>query len=189
MAKRIRRICFYGGPGSGKSSTAAWVFSELKRLGYNVEMSPEVIKPWTFIGRYPKSLDQLFLFATQVHQTDNALDGKVDLVVEDCPILANLYYAKQIDFPGFDNLLSWSSIFEEIYPALNVFLHRDFDSYSEVGRFHTRKEADVISNDMHGFLGSLFISPNHALDNMFAMGSSKREFILEHILEKLEKDN
>ncbi len=34
-------ICLYGGPGAGKSTTAAGVYHHLKMLGFNCEMNRE----------------------------------------------------------------------------------------------------------------------------------------------------
>ena len=62
MDQKIRRICFYGAPGSGKSTVASYIFAELKMLNYNVEFVSEYVKRWTFIKREPQPFDQVFLF-------------------------------------------------------------------------------------------------------------------------------
>ena len=43
-------VNFYAGPGTGKSSTMAGVFSELKWMGVNCEMAPEFAKEKVWEG-------------------------------------------------------------------------------------------------------------------------------------------
>lgn len=44
MRNKALIIDLIGGPGSGKSTTAAGLFYKLKKLGYNCEMSLEFAK-------------------------------------------------------------------------------------------------------------------------------------------------
>ena len=56
------RISLFGGPGSGKSTTAARLFSELKERHYSVEHVSEYVKSWTYMNRKPKGFDQVYIF-------------------------------------------------------------------------------------------------------------------------------
>lgn len=50
-AIRYRRICFFAGPGAGKSTSAFWTMWRLKSLGIQADMSREWIKRWAFAKR------------------------------------------------------------------------------------------------------------------------------------------
>jgi DNA replication protein DnaC len=59
MAKKsnkIRRICLYGGPGSGKSKLACYLNYML--MDYDIDLVSEYIKAWAYEGKIPESLDQ-----------------------------------------------------------------------------------------------------------------------------------
>jgi len=137
----IRRICLYGGAGAGKSGTGAYLFSELKKEGFETEFIPEYVKGWTYINRQPKNWDQLYLLAKQLHKEEVALQGGVDYVVCESPLLLNNWYAHWYDLPGKDEMLNIIRLFEKEYPATHIFLDRGDIKYSEVGRFHSKEEA------------------------------------------------
>lgn len=48
---KTKYINVLGGPGVGKSTTAAYVFSEMKRMGLSVEYVPEVAKDFVWEDR------------------------------------------------------------------------------------------------------------------------------------------
>ena len=56
-------VNLYGGPGSGKSTTAAGIFSELKMLGLNTELVTEYAKDKVW-EKHESILDnQIYVFA------------------------------------------------------------------------------------------------------------------------------
>lgn len=60
MRNKALIINLIGGPGSGKSTTAAGLFYKLKKLGYNCEMSLEFAKDKVMD-------DQIYIFGKQYH--------------------------------------------------------------------------------------------------------------------------
>ena len=131
---RIKRICLYGGPGSGKSTTAAGVFHALKMRSFNVEHVPEYIKNWAYEGRAPKSFQQLYVFAKQLNRED-VLFPHVDMIVTDSPLLMNTVYSKKYNFPGWKQLVDLSMLYEAEFPGLHIFLDRKNISYKSEGRY------------------------------------------------------
>jgi len=115
MGKRIRRINFLGGPGSGKSTTAAFIYAELKKRGTSIELVDEYIKFWTYIPRVPKGFDSLYVQAKQIHKEDTILRAGTDFIVSDSPILLQYYYAKHHNTPVQKPMLDISLEFEEKY--------------------------------------------------------------------------
>jgi thymidylate kinase len=149
----IRRICFFGGPSTGKSETAARVYAELKSLGLSVELVSEYIKTWVYEGRTPWSTDQIYSFAKQMRSEDVFLRGGADLIVTDSPLFLNCAYATDHRKFGWEQQLELAIQFEESYPSLNFFLKRDPDvSYQEIGRYHDREEAVKMDETIMNFL-------------------------------------
>lgn len=77
------RICFIGGPCSGKSKTAAWIFSELKERKISVEHVTEYVKSWTYIRRNVKEFDQIYIFAKQQQMEYKFLSNGVKNIITD----------------------------------------------------------------------------------------------------------
>ena len=141
-------VNLYGGPGSGKSTTAAGIFSELKMLGLNTELVTEYAKDKVW-DKHEAILDnQIYIFAKQYHRLFRLID-QVDVIVTDAPILLSTIYNKDRTALGqsLDNLVL------EAYNTFNnvdYFLHRT-KKYNPKGRLQTEdeaKELDIRINDM-----------------------------------------
>ena len=84
-------INLFGGSGCGKSTTAAALFSLMKRKGIHVELVREYCKYWAWNDRKVREWDQLYLLGKQ-SAYESMLYGKVDYIVTDSPILlAGIY--------------------------------------------------------------------------------------------------
>lgn len=87
----------FAGPGAGKT-TAAWeIASELKKRGYVTEYVPEYAKELVWDKNF-ELLDgspehQAQLLEVQTHRLER-LNGQVDFIVTDSPILLNPQYLK-----------------------------------------------------------------------------------------------
>jgi len=137
----IRRINLFAGPGAGKSTAAAAIYSDLKRRGYSVELINEYIKGWAYEAREVKPYDQLYVFAKQLRKEELVLRNGVDLIVTDSPILLSISYARKYGFKDWKALLDVACGFEKEYPSLNIYLDRGDCPYQEDGRWETRKQA------------------------------------------------
>lgn len=138
---RVRRICLFGGPGCGKSTTAAWLFAQLKLRHVEVELVQEYVKTLAFEGRKPESWDQLWLLSKQMRREDVMLRNGVDVVVTDSPLLLSTCYAMKYNCPGAKHLVAIAEEFDETYPPLNIFIDRGGKAYSKKGRYQTEEEA------------------------------------------------
>ncbi|CAE7860196.1 folD [Symbiodinium microadriaticum] len=146
----IRRINFFAGPGAGKSTVAARIFSELKIRGFDVEHIPEYIKTWAHENRKPESYDQLYVFAKQLKAEDVILRN-VKHIVTDSPLLLNTSYSKLYNFQASDHLIRIAQQFDRDFPPLNLYIERTVD-YVDKGRYQSYEQAVDFDNFLLEFL-------------------------------------
>jgi predicted ATPase len=85
-------INIFGGPGVGKSTTTAALFSVMKMSGYNVELVTEVAKDFVWEDRATTLTIQPYITIKQFRNLIR-LKGKVEYVITDAPILLGCVYA------------------------------------------------------------------------------------------------
>ena len=141
----IKRINLFSGPGGGKSTVAANVYSTLRSKGIDIELVPEYIKTWAYEDKKCVSFDQLYIFSKQLRSEDLLLRSGVKHIVSDSPLLMQLAYVKKYAVaPILDDLLSIHDRFEEKYPSLNIWLDRIGVPYQENGRYEDYPAALVM---------------------------------------------
>jgi hypothetical protein len=143
-------VNLYGGPGTGKSTTAAELFALLKRKDFNAELATEYAKDIVWEGRGYLLSDQIYIFAKQNRKLMR-LYGKVDIVVTDSPLLLCYFYS--------NNPHILALIQEEVKKAdhLHFFLMRE-KSYNPKGRYQTESQACEIDSRIKQMLDALKIS-------------------------------
>ena len=177
------RINFYGGPGSGKSTIAAWAFYELKIRNYSIEHVSEYVKSWVYYKRPVKFFDQLYLFAKQQQYEYRYLSNGVDHIVTDSPTFLAYFYAKhyghdEITKPIYD----LNKAYEHHYPCINIFLERGEKLFQESGRYQTKDEAKDIDKQMKKDLIDFY-----GEDSVLFILYLEKEKILDYIYEKINK--
>ncbi len=153
----IRRINLYGGSGAGKSTLAAGLFHSMKNDGYCVELVREHVKDWAYLGRNPRSYDQVYLTATQLHLEDTLLSRSVDLIITDSPIWLGYIYGKKYDLAGHEYLPPLIRDFDEKYTSVNFFVDRGDRAYQQSGRFQNCQDAILIDKYIKSCLSELSI--------------------------------
>lgn len=136
--KKTLVINLFAGPGTGKSTHMAGIFSELKFRGINCEMAPEYAKEKTWEGSLKVLENQIYIFGKQMHAIQRLM-GKVDVIITDSPILLSLIYAKN-ESQKFENLVT--DVFQR-YDSLNYNLIRE-KAYNPLGRNQTEEQAKDI---------------------------------------------
>ena len=139
----MKVINFFGGPGCGKSTTAAGLFYKLKKAGINVELINEYAKDKVWEGHTNILEDQLYVFAKQLRKI-RRLENKVDIVISDSPILLGAYYIKYDKYktPGLREMIIDTHHQME---SMNIFVHRT-KPYNPIGRLggeDSAKEKDI----------------------------------------------
>lgn len=139
-------VNLYGGPGTGKSTTAAAIFSMLKQRGINAEYVPEFAKDLTWHGRQETLRDQVYVLGKQQHKLF-MLKDQVDVIVTDSPVLLTLHYGKN----SFPSLRALAVDVYNSYTNYDIFLIR-FKEYNPKGRNQTEDEAKEIDSDIYELL-------------------------------------
>lgn len=146
------RICFYGGPGCGKSTIASKLFADLKSRNYSVELVHEYIKKWAYLKRIPKSFDQVYIFGQQLYAEDLIYQSGVKHLVTDSPLCLQPFYSKVYNFPAWNELLMIAKRYETVHPSINIFLDREGLKYEQNGRYEGSDLALQRDRDMRQFL-------------------------------------
>lgn len=147
-------INIFAGPGAGKSTFAASLFSEMKRRGISVEMPYEFPKNLAWEGNSSALSDQLWIFAHQ-HRSITQLYGKVDYIIMDSPLMLSVLYKHwySIEYPAtlydytFDELVY---NIHSSYISTNIFLERNPDWHTNAGRMQNLEESIKIDNELQG---------------------------------------
>lgn len=134
-------VNFGGAPGVGKSTYSALLFARLKDIGIDCEMAPEFAKELVWEERNETFKDELYIFAKQQHRPFR-LNGKVDVIITDRPLILTCYYAK--DDEALCNLCV--DRFNQ-YNNLNYVLER-VKGYNPNGRNQTEEEARKMDSEI-----------------------------------------
>jgi hypothetical protein len=133
--KSVVVINLFGGPGVGKSTNAARIFSELKESGVNCELVQEYAKRKTWEKNHVALADQFLVFGKQRHAMITAAQD-VDMIITDSPLVLGIIYDKT------GNSLLHHLIYQEhcAFHNLNFRLNR-VKPYQSAGRNQTEDEA------------------------------------------------
>jgi len=137
--KKTIIVNLFGGPGSGKSTTAAGLFHMLKINGVNCELVTEFAKHITWKEDFNTLKNQIYVFAKQ-HDRMFHLKDKVDVIITDSPLIMGLSYCNW-DFMSrsFEQLVV-DEFNRQDAVNVNYFINR-VKEYNPSGRNQTESEA------------------------------------------------
>ena len=144
-----------GGPGTGKTTVAAKVFSQLKAMGYDVENVSEFAKELVWEGRSEAFNDRLYMHSEQNHRLMQ-MNGKLDYIITDSPLFLtsvyNSYYLKDKFPKSYNDMIDLATI--ETFKLYNnrVYLLERETSYNVVGRRENQNEANDIDKGIREYL-------------------------------------
>lgn len=176
------RINFFAGPGAGKSTTAARIFSQLKMRGISVEQVGEYVKFWSYQNRPVKKWDQIYLFGKQQQYEYRYLSAGVKNIVTDSPcFLAAAYSAYYKQEKAISAALATlSQEYDKDYPTFNIFLDRGNKQYIQEGRYQN----EVQARELDTFIESLLIKHRISYKKIPYRDEIA---ILEAVLEKIDR--
>jgi hypothetical protein len=137
-------INMVGGPGCGKSSTAAGLFFLMKCAGIRCELVTEFAKELTYDENWTDLKRQLYVLAEQERRQRRLL-GKVDFIVTDCPLLLSMaYVSNPMELYAVEHSAQnlWAH-----YENINFALTRA-KPYHRFGRSQTEQEARAIDHKL-----------------------------------------
>lgn len=130
-------INLWGGPGSGKSTTAAGLFFKMKLAGYKVELVTEYAKELVYANKLKSTLQNQILFEQHLRQL--RLKDRVDFIITDSPLLLSKIYSDDLKIHKLANTL-WSD-----FRNINVFIKR-VKPFASYGREQNEEEARDIDD-------------------------------------------
>lgn len=128
-------VNLFAGPGSGKSTTCAGLFSKLKLAGINCEMVLEYAKELVWENSLETLDDQIYIFSQQLHKL-NRLKDKVDVIITDSPLLLSIIYNKS-------NSLYFNRLVKEQFNKfnnINYYIKRN-NVFNPAGRIQNLEQA------------------------------------------------
>ena len=178
LKRKTLVVNLYAGPGSGKSTTAAGVFFELKSRGINCELATEFVKDLVWEERHKAINNQVYIFAKQHHRVTRLL-GEVDVIVTDSPLLLTLVYGKNEDVA----LKNLALVEHNKLWTFNCFIKRNKE-YNPKGRWQSYAEARDLDRSIADMLDKQQIPYEVYFGN--AEGKDK---IVNKILQLIGKNN
>lgn len=146
----MKVINLWGGPGSGKSTTAAGLFSLMKLEKKKVELVTEFAKDLTYEQNFITLSNQLAVTGEQDHRL-RRLIGHVDYVITDSPLPTGLMYASGVfKSDWFTNCVMGAY---NSYDNINIFVRR-VKPYVNLGRTQTEDESNEISLSLLEFFNT-----------------------------------
>lgn len=156
-------INIFGGPGAGKSTTAAAVFYNMKRLGLSVELVTEVAKDFVWENRMDTLMIQPYVTVKQYRNLVRLKD-KVDYVITDAPILFGILYANKYaqNLPESYHQFVKDCHSQILTPSVNILLERSYE-YDPNGRYQTEQEARKLDIELEEIMKNASVNYNIVL--------------------------
>lgn len=176
------RVNLFGGPGSGKSKTAARLYDALGRQHLSVELVTEFVKRYAYEKIPVEGPRQIFVFGSQMESEAMFLRTGVKHIVTDSPLFLQCWYSRSRKESFWGDLAHMAEYFDSLYPALNIFLDRDGIPYDEHGRYQNRDEAMKVDTGMQAFLNEMSVP-------FTVIRTLDFDYLLEFVLNKLEPEH
>ena len=143
-------VNLFGAPGAGKSTGAAYVFSQLKMRGINAELVTEFAKDKVWEENDEVFKNQEYIFGKQSFRLSR-INEKVDVAVTDSPLMLSAFYNDDVMLDeDFNNVVYY--VFGS-YDNINFFVNR-CKPYNETGRNQNEAESNEIADKLKNMLNS-----------------------------------
>ena len=153
LHSRMKLVNLFGGPGSGKSTAAANIFSSLKSRHIKTELVGEFAKELIYLGNEIQLVNQVFIMGSQYRKQKDLERYGVDIAISDSPLQLQLTYCR--DKAYYKELTALVDKLQEEFSNINVFINR-VAPYQVHGRMQSEKEADKLSSIIWDSMGGKF---------------------------------
>lgn len=172
--KNTKVVNLFGAPGAGKSTLAADIFVEMKQRGISCELVTEFAKRAVWEKRGGALENEILLFAKKHHELF-ILNGQVDYIIMDSPLLLTTIYNK-ID-GKVPNLNTLARSENNNFNNINIFLKNNSRPFEKEGRIH-EGETIVTINKM---LTELYYQIS-SFDTLFTTSEVNAKELVDDIL-------
>lgn len=171
-----------GAPGAGKSTGAAYIFSQLKMRGVNAELITEFAKDkvWEENQEVFKVDNQVYVFGKQFYRMSRCR-GKVDVIVTDSPLLLSILY-NHSELLGEDFNKVVLNVFNS-FNNMNYLVLRD-KPYNPKGRHQSESESDALVKPLTELLQN-----NGVVYTTVHGNSMDYDVIVDEIMDELRGNN
>ena len=141
-------VNLFGVPGAGKSTGAAYIFSQIKMRGVNAELITEFAKDKVWEENKEVFKNQAYIFGKQSFKLSRC-DGKVDVIITDSPLPLSIFYNKDPRLTeNFNRTVM--DVFNS-YENKNYLVLRT-KPYNTLGRHQTKEESDALGEPIKNLL-------------------------------------
>jgi hypothetical protein len=172
-------INLFAGPGAGKSTNAAGLFSLMKRNYFNCELVQEYAKDLTYEERFRDRADQLTVLANQ-NKRLRRLVRTVDFAITDGALLNSIIYAgPNFYINNFDKMVL--DVHDQ-YNNVNFYLTRT-KKYVPIGRDQTEAQAKALDGEIQQMLNEYGIPYTTIVAD-----DTAPQVMMDHIKSMIQKD-
>lgn len=143
-------INIFGGPGAGKSTNAAGLFSLMKRNYFNCELVQEYAKDLTYDRNWEALKQQNHVLDEQDRRL-RRLVGQVDFAITDGALLNSIIYRDKDYHLQPDHFKETVLAYHKKYNNINFYLQRT-KKYVPIGRSQTEGEALELDDKVFAML-------------------------------------
>lgn len=149
-------VNLYGGPGTGKSTSAAFLFNRLKVAGIEVGLAQEYVKRWAWEARPFGALDEFYFLGKQIRE-EALMIGKVPFIITDKPVFMDIYYSRKYASKNVADGITAAAMafYQEVsnsgHKHIHIFLKRS-KPYVTTGRYQTEGEAKDMDSEIKDLL-------------------------------------
>jgi len=174
----MKIINLFGGPGAGKSTCAAHLFSHLKRHNIKTELVGEFAKELIYLGNETQLINQIYIMGNQYRKQKDLQRHNIDVAISDAPLLMQLVYCQ--NKPYFEEMKNLVVKINDEFDNINVFVKR-VKPYQNYGRVHSEPESDKLSRE-------IWESMNGDFHYVINGDSNGIESLAEELLNVADKD-
>jgi tRNA uridine 5-carbamoylmethylation protein Kti12 len=169
-------INLFGGPGSGKSTTSALLFGELKMSGIRAELVGEEAREKTYDNAQSYFDNQVLILGLQYQRIRRLEVHKCDVAIADSPLIQGLMYSQNLHY--YNELKALVHALENQFPnTYNVFINR-VKPYTNFGRNQNEegaRELDMIARSLTG--NSFWLEVNGDRDGAVVLTNKVKELL------------
>ncbi len=149
-------VNFNGGPGSGKSTTAAFVFAKLKMSGIKTDLVGEEAREKIYDGSIKMLENQVLILGEQWQRITRLQNSGAEVAIADSPLALSILYSQ--GKPYATEITALVRRLEELMPnTYNIFVRR-VKPYNNFGRYQNEEQARALDQQAMSLLKPLHLS-------------------------------